>query len=228
MKTLSCLHLLGVGLITVGLAIATQSPSVAKPKVTVTTTPAPSSSGTTVVPVVPTTTEPAIAPFPGAPAPGGMICVPGSPMPCAQPQPIAQDYFFCAKGTHGVPTTFVNTPSGNLPLIRWVSHYFQHSGYSPEVRCRDVSQRFNRFYNQGILNFVTTGVVNNQPVVCVASTRGGPCTGVLFTLKSGQSATRTIQQLFDVRAGASGPLFESEERIYVDMRPYTAAIQANR
>ncbi len=148
-------------------------------------------------------------------------------MPCA-PQPIAQDYFFCGRGTNGLPTTFVNTPSGNLPLIRWKSHVFEPSGYTPDVRCRDVSQRFNRFYNQGILNFVTTGVVNNQPVVCVASTMGGACTEVLFTLKPGQSATRTIQQLFDVRAGAAGPLYESEERIYVDMRPYTSAIQANR
>jgi hypothetical protein len=156
-----------------------------------------------------------------------MVCVPGGGVACV-PQPIAQDYFFCGKGSNGLPTTFVNTPSGNIPLIRWKSHFFEHSGYTPDVRCRDVSQRFTRFYNQGILNFVTTGVVNNQPVVCVASTMGGSCTGVLFTLKPGQSATRTIQQLFDVRAGAAGPLYESQERIYVDMRPYTSAIQANR
>lgn len=227
MKTSSCLHLLGAGLLTVGLAIAAQFPGAAKPKVTVTTT-TPNNTGATVVPVVPSNPGTAIAPLPGAPVPGAMICVPGTPTPCAQPQPIAQDYFFCGQGSHNIPTTFVNTPNGNLPLIRWKSHYFEPSGYSPEVRCRDVSQRFNRFYNQGTLNFITTGMVNNQPVVCVASTKGGPCTEVLFTLKSGQNATRTIQQLFDVRVGASGPLFESEERIYIDMRPYTAAIQAYR
>lgn len=232
MKIASCLPLLGLGLLTASLAIAAPAPTMAKPKVTVTTTTTPNSGVT----VVPTITDPAIAPgvgapipLPaGAPVPNGMVCVPGGGgMPCA-PQPIAQDYFFCGKGSNGLPTTFVNTPNGNLSLIRWKSHFFEPSGYTPDVRCRDVSQRFNRFYNQGILNFVTTGVVNNQPVVCVASTMGGACTEVLFTLKPGQSATRTIQQLFDVRAGAAGPLYESEERIYVDMRPYTSAIQANR
>ncbi|MBF2028228.1 MAG: hypothetical protein IGS48_15925 [Oscillatoriales cyanobacterium C42_A2020_001] len=226
MKSLSCLKILGLGVLAVSAAIALQQPSDAKkPRVTVTTTP--SNPGATVVPTVPTGGS-AVSPGPGAPPPGSIICVPDGPSPCAQPEPIAKDYFFCGKSSHGTPTTYVNTPSGNIPLIRWVSHYFEHSGYTPDVRCRDVSQRFNTFYNQGILNFVTTGYVNNLPVVCVASDRGGPCTGVLFTLKSGQSATRTIQQLFDVRAGASGPLFESEERIFVDMRPYTEAIKAAR
>ncbi|MDX2229865.1 MAG: COP23 domain-containing protein [Leptolyngbyaceae cyanobacterium bins.349] len=226
MKLTSCLKPLGLGVVAFSAAIALQHPVEARPKVTVTTTPG--NSGATVVPVVPAVPGGAITPAPGGPPPGGLICVPGAPTPCAQPQPIAKDYFFCGRGSNGLPTTFVNTPSGNIPLVRWVSHFFEHSGYSPEVRCQDVSQRFNRFYNQGILNFVTTGIVNNQPVVCVAGRMGGPCTGVLFTLKPGQSATRTIQQLFDVRAGAAGPLFESEERIYVDMRPYTSAIQANR
>lgn len=248
MKSSSCLKLVGMSVLAVSVAIVLQQPGYArkKPRVTVTT---PSTSGSTVVPTVPTAPSAAIpgsgALPPGAvicvpggpspcvqpqptPAPGAVICVPGGPAPCAQPQPIARDYFFCGRSAQGLPTTYVNTPSGNVPLIRWVSHYFEHSGYSPEVRCQDVSQRFNRFYNQGVLNFVTTGFVNNQPVVCVASDMGGPCQGVLFTLKSGQNATRTIQQLFDVRAGASGPLFESDDRIYVDMKPYTQAIQATR
>jgi len=62
-------------------------------------------------------------------------------------------------------------------------------------------------------------------VVCVASEMGGPCQGVLFTLKPGQNAPRTIQQLFDVRVGASGPLFESGSREYIDMKPYTQALR---
>lgn len=227
MKLLSCLKLIGVGAIAISATLSLQQPSQAKPKVTVTTTTTPN-SGVTVVPVVPS--NPGTTTTPNTPPPGAVICVPGTPTPCAQPlpQPIAKDYFFCGKDPHNRPTTYVNTPTGNVPLVRWVSHYFEPSGYTPGVRCQDVSQRFNQFYRQGILNFITTGFINNQPVVCVASRMGGPCTATLFTLKSGQNATRTIQQLFDVRAGASGPLLESEERIYVDMRPYTDAIQANR
>jgi hypothetical protein len=213
MKPTSSVKLLGIGGIALTAAIALSSPSQAKPTVTVTTSPD-NSSGSVVVPVVP---------IPVTPGPGP-VCVQGAPTPCLRPtpvEPIATDSFFCGRSPNGVPTTYVNTQTGNLPLVRWVSHYFQPSGYTPETRCRDVSQRFNRFYTQGILNFITTGIVNQQPVVCVASTRGGPCTGVLFTLKAGENATRVIQQLFDVRVGASGPLHESEDRIYIDMRPYT-------
>lgn len=236
MKPTSCLKLLGIGVIAFSTAIALSQPSFAKKKPKVTVTTGPASSGATVVPTVPTGTAPvlsgepvpgpAIAPGPGAPPPGGLVCLPDGPSPCAPPMP--KDSFFCGQTTQGTPTTYVNTPTGNIPLIRWVSHYFNHSGYTPGVRCQDVSQRFNRYYNQGILNYVTTGYVNNLPVVCVASEIGGPCTGVLFTLKPGENATRAIQQLFDVRAGASGPLHESENRIYVDMKPYTQAIRAAR
>jgi Circadian oscillating protein COP23 len=143
------------------------------------------------------------------------------------PQPVAKDYFFCGTSAHGMPTTYVNTPTGNLPLIRWNSRYFADSGYTPSARCQDVSQRFNTFYSRGILNYITTGYVNNMPVVCVASAKGGPCTEVLFTLKPRENATQVIQQLFDVRVGASGPLYESESRIYVDMRPYTDSFQSS-
>jgi len=237
MKPTSCLKLLGIGVLGLSLAIAASQPSFAKkkPKVTVTKGPLTNSAGDVVVPNL--STEPlapgpagplpgsAIAPPPIAPPPGPMACQPG-PMPCEPP--VAQDFFFCGQTPHGTPTTYVNTPGGNLPLIRWVSHHFNHSGYTPGVRCQEVSQRFNRFYTQGILNYVTTGYVNNLPVVCVASDIGGPCTGVLFTLKPGQDASSTIQQLFDVRAGATGPLRESGDRLYVDMKPYTQAIRATR
>jgi len=90
----------------------------------------------------------------------------------------------------------------------------------PGTRCQEVSNRFDLFYRQGRLNYVTTGIVNRLPVVCVAGEMGGPCTGVLFTLKPNEDASRVIQQLFDVRAGASGSLYESESRQYIDMNQY--------
>jgi hypothetical protein len=232
MKSTSYLKLLGIGAIAFSMTLTLSQPGFAKrrPKVTV-TTPSVTTSGSraTIVPIAPIVTAPSVpVPLPVAPnpicgpAPGSIPCG-GTLMPPIQLS--NRDYFFCGQSSQGTPTTFVNTLNGNVPLIRWVSHYFNESGYNPRVRCQEVSQRFNRFYNQGILNFVTTGIVNNQPVVCVATEIGGPCRGILFTLKSGQSASRTIQQLFDVRAGASGPLFESASREYIDMKPYTQALR---
>jgi Circadian oscillating protein COP23 len=221
LKSAACMKLLGVGMIALTLAIAISEPSFAKkkPKVTVTTSPG-NSTNSTVVPTVPITPPGAMCPSPGVGTP--IPCVMPIPMP---PEPVAasKDYFSCGTSSHGIPTTFVSTPHENIPLIRWVSNHFTHSGYSPQARCQDVSQRFNRYYNQGILNYVTTGYVNNMPVICVASDKGGPCTEVLFTLKPGENATRVIQQLFDVRAGASGPLYENESRIYIDIKAYMQA-----
>lgn len=127
--------------------------------------------------------------------------------------------FFCST-ENGVPTTFVTTQGRTYPVIRWVSTYFSPHGYEPLTRCRQVSSKFQQFYNNGTLNYVTTGTVNRQPVICVSNSRDGACTGVLFTLKPQEDANRIIQQLFDIRSGAAGPLEESGSRIYFDMRKY--------
>jgi Circadian oscillating protein COP23 len=127
------------------------------------------------------------------------------------------DTFFCGSDGYDTPTTYVRSGGQSLPLIHWVSHYFSGSGYDPLTRCEQVSERFNRFYQDGRLNFITTGFVNRQPVVCVSGHIGGPCTDVLFTLKPGEDASQAIQQLFDVRIGESGPLYESGSRLYIDL-----------
>ncbi|MGD1914208.1 MAG: COP23 domain-containing protein [Rivularia sp. (in: cyanobacteria)] len=88
------------------------------------------------------------------------------------------------------------------------------AGYNPQRRCEEVSSRFQRHYNQGSLDFITAGYLNNQPAIC-AGNGGIPCTSekLLFTLKPGQNAANTIQQLFNIRTGAAGPLYESTRRV---------------
>lgn len=121
----------------------------------------------------------------------------------------------------GVPVTYAMTPKGTIPIINWVSDYFSGSGYTPERRCQEVSGRFQTAYNQGTLNYITAGYRNGQPVVCTSSTNGGPCSMVLFTLKPGSDASRTIQQLFDIKNLAAGPLYESEDdEVYLDMNAF--------
>jgi Circadian oscillating protein COP23 len=142
---------------------------------------------------------------------------------CAPPQVQARPIFFCDDG-HGIPTTFVENPRGRLPIVRWVSHYFTGSGYDPYTRCQEVSGRFQRYSDEGRLNYITTGMMNGQPVVCVSGYAGGPCDGLLFTLKRGQDASRVVQQLFDIPARASGPLYESGSRFYLDMKQYLGSL----
>ncbi len=128
----------------------------------------------------------------------------------SQPSQAQSTTFFCGKKSDGTFVTVANTRRGAVEVIRWVSDHFSGSGYTPQVRCQEVSSRFQSYHSRGMLNFITAGYLNGQPAVCVGDGTS-PCSSdrLLFTLKPGQNAARTIQQLFNIRAGASGPLFES-------------------
>jgi Circadian oscillating protein COP23 len=135
---------------------------------------------------------------------------------------------FSCGTSKGAPATVAQTSRGAVPIIRWVANTFTEAGYSPEYRCKLVSAKFQEYYKAGTLNYLTTGIANNQPVVCVASTKGGPCAGVLFTMKPGSDPWRTLTRLMDVRVQAGPPLNESsagpsnDNSQYVDMADYLA------
>jgi hypothetical protein len=125
--------------------------------------------------------------------------------------------FFC--GSDGVnPVTYASTARGNVPIVRWRSNYFTGAGYTPERRCQEVSGRFQTYYNNGTLNYITTGIMNGQPVVCTSGTTGGGCAGLLFTLRPNDNASQVVQQLFDIRSGAAGPINQSGDRPYIDVQ----------
>ena len=127
-----------------------------------------------------------------------------------QPSYAQSTTFYC--GTSGnVPTTLARTPSGDTKeVIRWVSPHFSGSGYNPQTRCEQVSGRFQSNYNKGHLDFITAGYLNGLPAIC-AGDGTSPCSSdrLLFTLKPGEDAAREIQQLFNIKTGQAGPLYES-------------------
>ncbi len=128
--------------------------------------------------------------------------------------------FVCGASRDGTPTTLAQVPRGNIPIIRWVSEYFTPSGYDPKTRCDQVSSRLQSYQQQGIANYITTGIQDGLDVICVSSVLGGPCTGLLFTLKPGESASRVIQDLFDVGQYGLNPLLQGSDsdQIYIDLR----------
>lgn len=119
----------------------------------------------------------------------------------------------------GTPVTYARTPRGIVPIVNWVSEHFSGSGYTPMRRCMEVSGRFQTAYNNGTLKFVTSGIRNGQPVICTSSANGGPCSSVLFTLKPGSDASRTLQSIFNIQmmGAAAPPLYESEASTYIDV-----------
>ena len=119
----------------------------------------------------------------------------------------------------GNHATVVTTKSGKqVPIIFWKSTVFSSSGWTPERRCQEVSARFQGYHSSGTLEYITTGRMNGLPVICVAKTDGGACTGLLYTLKPGQNATATLKKLFDVRTKpGAAPLEETTARMYLSM-----------
>ena len=116
------------------------------------------------------------------------------------PAVVAQEQiFFC--GTDGqVPVTYATTPQGPITLIRWESDYFTGTGFPPQNRCQQVSERLQTYYSNGSLDYITTGIMNKESVVCVTSPLGGACQGLLFTLRPEDDASELIQKLFDIRS----------------------------
>ena len=108
-------------------------------------------------------------------------------------------------------------------MIRWTSNAFDGAGWTPERRCQEVSQRFETYRQQSRLAYVTTGRINGLPVICTAASDGGPCDGLLYTLKPSQDPTLALKRLFDVRYKARGPLNETSTRLYLSMDELLAA-----
>ncbi|MEM8831899.1 MAG: COP23 domain-containing protein [Cyanobacteria bacterium P01_G01_bin.19] len=131
----------------------------------------------------------------------------------------AQEPLFTCDSSSGTPTTIVQSPKyGSVKIIEWKTTEFGEK-FSPQVRCKTVSEKFQKYAMAGTLKYFTTGTVNRQPVICAVANRNAPCNSesMLYTLKKGSNARTTLKQLLDVRSGSSGgALNETESRIYID------------
>ena len=138
----------------------------------------------------------------------------------------AQERFFCDE--NGMYTT-VNTERGSLPLIRWTDRSFPPP-FTPLQRCQIVSERFQKFDNNGTLKYIKADTINSLPALCVAAYVGGECLpdGLLVTFKPGTDANQTLVKLLDQRVWAaketielnsesSGVVSEVDGTTYVNM-----------
>jgi len=85
--------------------------------------------------------------------------------------------FSCGTSPEGLPQLNV-TPADNrtVGIIEFEAPYFAGSGFTPEVRCREIAPRFQRLYSQGQLKFIHHGEVNKHPVLCGVKEIGDTCT----------------------------------------------------
>ncbi|MBW4676984.1 MAG: COP23 domain-containing protein [Desmonostoc geniculatum HA4340-LM1] len=114
-----------------------------------------------------------------------------SPINDAKAQEIK--YFSC-ETIKGIYTTVVKTANGEKRLIYWQHPYFEKAGYPPQVRCHQVTNRLNRFFNAESENALVTGKMNGQPVIFIVDENTGK-KSLLYTLKPGQDGEEAIELL---------------------------------
>ena len=115
-----------------------------------------------------------------------------------------QVQFVCAQSfdqqtSQKLPTTFAWTSRGKIAIVRWETNAFKN--FSPQTRCQKVSPRFQQAYDNGGINFLTNGRMNQQPVICTARESGGECDTLLMTLRPDDNPITVLTQLQEVLNG---------------------------
>ncbi|QDL09190.1 hypothetical protein DP113_15870 [Brasilonema octagenarum UFV-E1] len=127
--------------------------------------------------------------------------------------------YFCGVNRDGVPTTYARNALGRkIPLISWQRNW--NNKFSQRARCEAVSARFQTASVDGVLNYLTTGTMNGQKVLCAASRYGGTCNYLLLTLRASDDASQVIENLRQMGYTASGPIVQSDDeshQTYIDM-----------
>jgi hypothetical protein len=118
--------------------------------------------------------------------------------------------FYCVQGNNDGFVTVVSNGQVSRSLITWNSHAFSYSGYTPEVRCNAVTNRFNNaFQNQSRLR-LSTGTISNLGVICALEGRERRCNSqnTIITLTPGKNPREALNEIISAAAGGR-PLAQS-------------------
>ncbi len=122
----------------------------------------------------------------------------------SSPALTAATSFVCGR-SNGKPATVARTRKGDVAIVIWNSEALSESGFTPQVRCQQVSARFQSLYRSGQLKYITAGTVNNLPVVCATRKITSACDrqNLLYTLKPNADPQQVIKRLQAIRTRAS-------------------------
>ena len=154
-----------------------------------------------------------------------------------QSQPESQDNFdrvtfFCGEITDAatgdqLPTTLAWIPQRgkNVPIIYWKSYPFRGAAWTNQRRCDTVSPKFQTFYEDDRLGYLTHGInQKGYPVICAVVTDIEQCNSdnQLFQLKPDQQGGEVLMSLMDMLENRTAqPLYQnSGKQIYVPMNNF--------
>jgi hypothetical protein len=93
----------------------------------------------------------------------------------------SSDKYSC-QAVNGVYGIYSRTERGSIGLLKITRDVSQE--WSIPDRCQEIAQRFQRFYDNGILRKLGTGEVNQEQVLCATVQESDSCNteNVLLTL----------------------------------------------
>ena len=134
--------------------------------------------------------------------------------------------FFCGEiaardSGESIPATVAWVPQRQttIAIIAWESNYIP--AWDAQRRCETVSPKFQTFYEDGRLHYLTNGVNQGYPIICATVQPGQVCTGddQLFQVKPSSEPQEILLGLNQLLAGKSAqPLYQSSsQQIYVSV-----------
>jgi Circadian oscillating protein COP23 len=134
--------------------------------------------------------------------------------------------FYCGKipdqasGEH-IPATVAWVPQREetVTIIAWKSNYIPQ--WDAQKRCETVSPKFQAFYEDGRLEYLTTGENQGYDIICAAVETGQACKAEdqLFQVKANNDPEAVLTGLTGIIEGTSSePIYQSSgDQTYVSM-----------
>ena len=141
--------------------------------------------------------------------------------------------FYCGEFTDDtgetIPATMAYVPQrkASVSIIGWKSNYIP--AWDAQRRCDTVSPKFQAFYEDSRINYLTTGKNNGYDIICAAVERQ-PCkpNDQLFQVKASNDPDAVLKGLTGIIEGETGtPIYQSSDnKIYVSMDEFLEAAPA--
>jgi Circadian oscillating protein COP23 len=117
----------------------------------------------------------------------------------------AVNKFACVENSSGIWTTRMRFRRSNAKkdIINYTERYFELSGFPPEVRCKEITERLNVAVSSAIEQnnirelVLKSSYLNGYDVICVSNSATGRCktNEALITLKPGKDAYLSVNKM---------------------------------
>ena len=139
--------------------------------------------------------------------------------------PTDQISFYCGEITdkktgESIPATVAYVPQreANVAIIGWKKHWV---GWNPQDRCKEVSPKFQTFYDNGRLNYISHGENAGYDIICALLDKDEQCNGdnQLFQVRPSNEPENVVSDLMgNLKGDNFQPIYQnSKDRSYVEI-----------